>query len=216
MPELRPTIAAALPVTVAVGVFGLSYGVLAAAAGVPGWQAVLMSATVFAGSAQFAAVSVFAAGGSTAAIVLSGALLNSRYLATGIAAARTLPGGRLPRFVLAQLIVDESYGLGAAAGEPARPDARTMIVSGVMLWIAWVGCSAAGAALGPVVGDPTQLGLDAAFPALFVALLWPLLSRPGAAKAAGAGAVVAMVLTPFAPPGIPLAAAAIAGLLVAR
>ncbi len=212
----RSSWAAAAPVVAAVSVFGVSYGVLASGAGIPVWQAVLMSATVFAGSSQFAAVSILGSGGSAAAAVVSGALLNARYLATGAAAARVLPGGRLQRFVRAQLVVDESYALAVGAGSAQRPDPRVLIISGTALWIGWVGGSAIGGLLGPVVGDPRTLGLDAAFPALFVALLWPLLDRRSPVVAAIAGLAVAAALLPFTSAGIALAGAAVAGLAVSR
>jgi 4-azaleucine resistance transporter AzlC len=227
--------ASAAPVVLAVTGFGLPYGVLASAAGFPEWLTVVMSLTVFAGSSQFAAVSVLGAGGSPVAAIVSGALLNSRYLATGTAAARVLPGGRARKFLLAQLVVDESYALGVGAGRAGEPDASMMVRSGVALWVGWALGSAAGALVGPVLGDPETLGLDAAFPALFVALLWPLLrggdddgagTSPRAATrtrrvspavlAALTGALTALVLTPIAGAGVALAGAAFAGLLVYR
>jgi 4-azaleucine resistance transporter AzlC len=208
--------AAMVPVVAAVTVFGVSYGVLASGAGFPLWQAVLMSATVFAGSSQFAAVSVLAGGGSAAAAIASGALLNARYLATGAAAARVLEGGRLRRFLLAQLVVDESYALAVGAGTPGQPDRPTMLLAGAGLWLGWVGGSAVGGLLGPVVGEPTTLGLDAAFPALFVALLWPMLDRRSAVTAAAVGLAAAAALLPFTSPGVALAGAAVAGLAVGR
>lgn len=212
----RSPVAAAAPVVAAVSVFGVSYGVLARSAGIEVWQAVLMSATVFAGSAQFAVVSVLGGGGAAAGAVLSGALLNARYLATGTAVARSLPGGRLSRFLLAQLVVDESYALAVGAGAPGRPDRRMLIWSGAALWIGWVGGSLLGGLLGPVVGEPRALGLDAAFPALFVALLWPMLDRRPAVAAAVAGLATAALVLPFTSPGIALAGAAIAGLAAGR
>lgn len=212
----RSSWAAVAPVVAAVSVFGVSYGVLASAAGIPVWQAMLMSATVFAGSSQFAAVSVLGSGGSAAAAVVSGALLNARYLATGAAVARVLPGSRLQRFLQAQLVVDESYALAVGAGSAQRPDARVLVLSGAALWIGWVGGSAIGGLLGPVIGDPKLLGLDAAFPALFVALLWPLLDRRSPVTAALAGLVVAAALLPFTSAGVALAGAAVAGLAVSR
>ena len=203
-------------VVLAVTVFGISYGVLATGAGLPGWQAVLMSATVFAGSSQFAAVSILGGGGSAAAAVLSGSLLNARYLATGAAAARVLHGPRWRRFLQAQLVVDESYALAVGAGTPDHPDRATLLRSGAALWLGWVGGSIVGVLLGPVVGDPTALGLDAAFPALFVALLWPMLDRTSSVTAAVVGLAAAAALLPFTSPGVALAGAALAGLVVRR
>ena len=200
----------------AVAVFGVSYGVLATSAGLATWQVLLMSAFVFAGSAQFAFVGVIAAGGGPAAAALSGALLNTRYLATGVAAARTLPGGRLRRFLAAQLVVDESFAMGVGAGSAARPDPRVMTVVGAVLWLGWFTGSFAGALIGPVLGEPETLGLDAAFPALFVALLWPLLDHRPAVRAALAGVVAALVLEPFVPSGLTLGGATVAGLIAYR
>jgi 4-azaleucine resistance transporter AzlC len=210
----RTAVSAAAPVVAAVTVFGVSYGVLAAAAGLPAWLAVLMSMLVFAGSAQFATVAILGSGGAAAAAVLSGSLLNSRYLATGAVAARVLQGPRWRRFLLAQLVVDESFALAVGAGTPDQPDRRMLVGSGVALWCGWVGGSAIGSAVGPVVGDPSTFGLDAAFPALFIGLLWPLLRRSDGLVAALAGAAAAIVLLPFTSGGLALAGAAIAGLAV--
>jgi 4-azaleucine resistance transporter AzlC len=211
----RAALLNALPVASAVGVFGISYGVLGVAAGIPGWQLVLMSMVVFAGSAQFAAVSAFATGGGAVQAIVAGGLLNTRYLATGAAAAQVLPGGRLRRLLLAQLVVDESYALGAAAGTPARPDASVMILAGAMEWSLWVLGSAVGVLIGNVLGSPERLGFDAAFPAMFIALLWPMLDAPGARRCALGGALAAALLAPWAPGGVAMAGAAVAGLLLA-
>lgn len=208
------TLSSVIPVVAAVGVFGVSFGVLAGAAGLSTWLATAMSATVFAGSAQFAAVSLLADPGAVGAAVLSGVLLNSRYLATGAATAPFLRGGRVRRALASQLVIDESYALAATAD--GALDSRLLLRSGMALWVAWVAGTALGSLIGPVAGDPETLGLDAAFPALFVALLWPMLRAPGARRAALAGALAAVVLTPFTPAGVPLAGAALVGLAVAR
>src|SRR5438445_10798956 len=137
MPAARPVrelLESAAPIAIAVFVFGVSFGVLATAAHLPGWSVVLMSVLVFAGSAQFAALGVVTAGGSILTAILAGALLNLRYIATGIAVARSLPGGRLRRALLGQVVVDESYALAVAAGEPGRPDRRTLLVVGATLY----------------------------------------------------------------------------------
>jgi len=212
----RHVLQAAAPIALAVFVFGISFGVLAVAAHLPGWAAVLMSALVFAGSAQFAALGVISAGGSVLTAIFAGALLNLRYIATGIAVARSLPGGRVTRALLAQLVVDENYALAVAAGEPGHPDRRTLLLVGATLYSVWVLGTLIGVLLGPVLGDPKRLGLDAAFPALFVALLWPMLSGRHTVRCALGGAAVALLLAPFTPPGVPLAGAAVVGLWLAR
>jgi 4-azaleucine resistance transporter AzlC len=212
----RQILATAAPIALAVFVFGISFGVLAVAAHLPAWSAVLMSILVFAGSAQFAAIGVISAGGGVLAAVLAGALLNLRYVATGIASARSLPGNRWLRALLAQLVVDESYVLAVSAGEAGRPDRQTLLVVGGFLYSAWILGTLLGVSLGPVLGDPKRLGLDAAFPALFTALLWPMLKGRSAVRCAIGGAIAALVLAPFTPPGVPLAGAALVGLWLAR
>ena len=214
--SMREILLAATPIAVAVFVFGASFGVLAVAAHLPAWSVVLMSVLVFAGSAQFAAFGVIAAGGSVLTAILAGALLNLRFIATGIAVAGSLPGGRLLRSLLAQLSIDESYAMSVRAGAPGPPDGRTLIVTGACLYVVWIAGTLMGALLGPVLGDPKRLGLDAAFPAGFVALLWPMLSGRHAVRCAIGGAAVALALAPFTPPGVPLAGAAVVGLWLAR
>lgn len=216
MTPVRTILLRAAPVAIAVAVFGASFGVLAVSTGLPGWSVVLMSLIVFAGSAQFAAVGVIAAGGGIVPAILAGALLNVRFVATGIAVARSLPGGRVRRALLGQLIVDETFALGVAAGEPGRPDGRTMVVAGRLLYVCWQAGTIVGTLIGPVLGDPRRLGVDAAFPALFVALLWPMLRAHHAVRCAVAGAAVALLLAPFTPPGVPLAGAAVVGLWLSR
>ncbi|HEV3097784.1 MAG TPA: AzlC family ABC transporter permease [Candidatus Dormibacteraeota bacterium] len=214
--SVREILLAAAPIAIAVFVFGVSFGVLAVAAHLPAWSVVLMSVLVFAGSAQFAAIGVIAAGGSVLTAIFAGGLLNLRFVATGIAVTRSLPGGRLLKSLLAQLSIDESYALSARAGSPGRPDGKTLLVTGALLYVVWIVGTSLGALLGPVLGDPKRLGLDAAFPAGFVALLWPMLSGRHAVRCAVGGVAAALVLAPFTPPGIPLAGAAVVGLWLAR
>ena len=96
--------------------FGLTFGVLAEAAGMSVGSAVVMSATTFAGSAQFAAASVLEDGGTVLAAILSAVLLNARYAGMSIAVASIFPGGRVRRFLESQLIVDESWALSGRSG----------------------------------------------------------------------------------------------------
>src|SRR2546423_11950478 len=102
------------PVGVAVLAFGVSYGVLARTAGMGTWAPIVMSATTFAGSAQFAAASILHTGGSVAAAVAAAALLNARYVPISISVARLFHGRPLlRRLVESQLIVGESWAMSA-------------------------------------------------------------------------------------------------------
>jgi 4-azaleucine resistance transporter AzlC len=192
----------------------VSFGLLARAAGFGPLAAMVMSGTTFAGSAQFAAASILEAGGAVSAAIAAAVLLNARYGPIALSVAPILRGPAWRRFLEAQLVVDESWAL-AARGD-GRYDRGVLIGAGLTLWVAWVGSTAIGALGGRFLGDPAALGLDAAFPALFLALLWPQLRSSGASAAAGMGALIALALIPITPPGVPIIAAAAACLLGLR
>jgi 4-azaleucine resistance transporter AzlC len=196
----------ALPLMIAVAGFGIPYGILARAAGFPPVAAVVMSATTFAGSAQFAAASVLEAGGAVSAAIAAAILLNARYGPLGVSVAPALGGPVWKRFLLAQLVVDESWAL-AGRGDGTY-DRGILVGAGLTLYVGWSASTAVGAFGGEFLGDPAALGLDAAFPALFLALLWPQLRDRAAIVAAAAGALIALALIPVAPPGVPIIAAA--------
>ncbi|HWL91477.1 MAG TPA: branched-chain amino acid permease, partial [Actinomycetota bacterium] len=91
-----------------------------------------------------------------------------------------------------------------------RHDPKIIVGAGLVLYSAWVAGTTLGVIFGDLIGDPARLGLDAAFPALFLALLMPNLDRPQARVAAVLGAVIALALTPIAPAGVPIIAAGLA------
>ena len=194
------------PLAVAAASFSAAFGVLAQAAGMGVLAPIVMSATTFAGSAQFAAASVLEEGGSVAAAVAAAVLLNARYAGISIAIAPDLRGSMPRRVLESQLIVDESWAV-AQVGQ-GRIDRRVLVGAGLLLFPFWVGGTALGVLFGDVLGDPERFGLDAAFPALFLALLATQLVNRRAALAAVAGGVIAFVLIPVVPPGLPVIAAA--------
>ena len=198
------------PFSVAVFGFGMSFGVLARPT--MGLIApIVMSATTFAGSAQFAAASISGAGGTLAAAVIAAILLNARYGPIGVSVAPSLTGPWWSRFLRSQLVVDETWAL-SADGRGGH-DPKIIVGGGLVLYGAWVGGTAAGVLFGDLLADPSDLGLDAAFPALFLALLVPNLERRQANPAALLGAAIALALTPFTPAGVPIVAAGLACLL---
>ena len=211
--RIRDGMRAALPLAPSPILFGLSYGVLADATGFGAAAAVVMSATTFAGAAQFASVSVLDAGGTVAAAVLAAVFLNARYVAISITISSIFPGGRLRRLVEAQSIVDESWALSGRRGRFEWP---ILIGSGLVFYVLWVGSTAVGTAIGGVLEDPNALGLDAAFAALFLALAVPYLRARRARQAAALAAVITLALTPFTPAGVPIIAASAACLLGLR
>jgi 4-azaleucine resistance transporter AzlC len=208
---MRAGARAVAPLAVAVVAFGVSFGVLAGTAGMGRLAPVVMSATTFAGSAQFAVASVLAASGGAAAAIAAAVLLNARYAPMSIAAGSGFRGTLLRRLLASQLIVDESWALASRGG--GRFDVPFLLGAGLVLYPTWVASTAVGVLAGDLLGDPRRLGLDAAFGALFLALLAAQLRGRRAAAAAVVGGGVALALLPVAAPGVPIVVASVACLL---
>src|SRR5215207_7010984 len=196
---------AVAPIGVAVLAFGASFGILARDAGMGVAAPIVMSFTTFAGSAQFAVASVLGSGGAVAAGVAAAVMLTPRYLAVGVSVAPALRGSTVRRLAEAQLAVDESW---AIAQEDGRVDRDLLVGAGIVLALCWCAGTVAGVLGGSALGDPADYGLDAMFPALFLALLAGQLGARRTRAAALAGGAIALALTPLAPPGIPIVAAA--------
>jgi 4-azaleucine resistance transporter AzlC len=204
---------AGLPYALAGSLLAFSFGVLARPVMGP-VAAIVMSVVVFAGSAQFAALAVLAAGGGALAAILAGVLLNLRFVPMGIAIAPSLRQRALGRAVRGQAIVDASWAL-AHRGE-GQFDTDFLLGATLVQYPAWVAGTVLGVLLGSVITDPTALGLDAIFPAFFLGLLMAELPKPSARLAAALGAVIAVLLTPIAPAGVPIIAASLAALVGLR
>jgi len=205
---------AAAPIGVAALAFGLSFGVLARSAGMGRIAPVVMSATTFAGSAQFAAASILGAGGGLVTAIVAAVLLNLRYGPIGLSAAGAFEGRWWKRALTAQLVVDESWAI--AQRDDGRTDRHLLVGAGLLLLVTWTTGTAIGAFAGDLVADPEALGLDAAFPALFLALLWSQVRERSKLLAALGGAAIALVLMPFSGPGVPIVVASLACLIGGR
>jgi 4-azaleucine resistance transporter AzlC len=210
----RAGLRAGFPFALAGFLLSLSFGVLAREAGLSAVAAIVMSAIVFAGSAQFAAISIVAAGGGLGAAVLAAALMNSRFLPMGIALAPSLPGNAVERAAQGQTVVDSSWAM-ASKGDGTY-DRWFLFGSSAIQYVTWVSGTVAGALGGDLIGDPQKLGLDAIFPTFFLALLLAELRNPRSRIVAALGAVIALALVPIAPPGVPVLAASTAALLGLR
>ncbi len=208
-------VGASLVLGLAVGVFGISFGVLAVASGLTTAQACAMSLLVFTGASQFAAVGVIGAGGSTAAALASALLLAARNGAYGLSLADLFRGRLLTRLVAAQLVIDESTAMATAQRTP-EDRRRGFWAAGLSVFVCWNLGTLLGALGGDAIGDPERYGLDAAFPAGFVALVVPHVRTVDGRLAAAIGVTVALLLVPVAPAGLPVLAAATAVLLGLR
>lgn len=210
---LADGIRAGLPLVLPAFAIGTSFGVLAEPE-IGAVATIVMSVIVFAGAAQFASVSILVAGGSLASAVSAGLLINTRFLPMGLAVAPALHGGPAQRAAEAQTMVDASWAL-ANRGDGTF-DRLIMMGSTIPQAAGWWGGTFVGALAGALLGDPETLGLDALFPAFYLALLAEELRDRTAVASAVLGAAIALALVPFAPPGVPVVAASVAALLGLR
>lgn len=207
--ERGPIVRAAIGIGLYAGAFGMAYGAVAVGSGLSVAQAMVLSLVMFSGASQFAFAGVVAAGGSPFAGIAAALLLGVRNAFYGVPMAQILTPRGPARLLTAHFVIDETTAM--AVGQPTRPAQRYAFwVTGVILFPCWQLGSLAGAVLGRAI-DPATFGLDAAAPAVYLALMWPGLRRPSARLVAVAGAGLALALVPFTPPGVPvLAAAAVA------
>ena len=191
------------------GAYGLSFGAAAVTAGLSTLQACALSLLLFTGASQFALVGVLGAGGSALAAVASALLLGTRNTLYAVRLSSLVPARGPRRLVAAQLTIDESTGMATAA--PPGLAGTAFWATGASVYVLWNLATLAGAVGAARLGDPAALGLDAAVPAAFLALLAPQLRSGGLRTAALAGALVAAAAIPFTPPGVPVL---LAGLVV--
>lgn len=206
--SFRAGVRAGLPFAAAGFLLSLSFGVLARDAGFSIIAAIAFSAVVFAGSAQFAAVAIVAGGGGVASAVGAAALMNSRFLPMGIALGPSLPGGAAKRAAQGQTVVDASWAM-ANRGDGTF-DRWFLFGSTLPQYITWQLGTIAGALGGDFIGDPHKLGLDAIYPTFFLALLFAEMKNGRARGVAALGALIALVLVPLAPAGLPVLVASVA------
>jgi predicted branched-subunit amino acid permease len=207
----RAGVRAGVPFGLAGGLLAASFGVLASDVGMPGWAAILMSAIVFAGSAQIAALTILGAGGGLFSAIGAAALMNSRFLPMGIAIGPSFPGGAAARAAQGQTVVDASWAL-AADGEGGF-DRHVLFGSTAVQYVMWVSGTVVGVVAGSALGDPRSLGLDAIYPAFFLALMIAEIRSGRALGVAAAGALIAFALIPVTPAGVPVLVASLASLL---
>ena len=201
-------------VLVADGLVGVSFGAIAVSDGFPIWVPIALSLVVFGGASQFMFIGLIAAGGALVPAVLAGLVVNARHLPFGFAVADVL-GSTLPRRALgSHLMIDESVAFSLAQRDPARRRAAYW-TCGAGLFVCWNVGVVIGGAAGTVITDTDAFGLDAAFPAVLLALILPSLRDRRTLTAAVVGVAIALVTTPFVPAGLPVLLA-LAGVAICR
>jgi len=193
--EMRASAIAVLPAAVAVIPFGLLLGALAAQKGLSVPEMMLMSATVFAGSAQFVAVDIWREPAPWLLLTFTALLINARHLLMGASWAPKIRHFGTGTSLLALFsMVDETWALceQRATRRPLTP--AYVLTMGGILWVNWIAWTGLGAALGSLMGDPAVYGADFAFPAIFLTLLVGLWQGPRTGVAIAASAIVAVIV----------------------
>jgi 4-azaleucine resistance transporter AzlC len=201
----------AIAIGVATGVYAVSFGILSVAAGFSVAQTCVMSLVAFTGASQFTFVSVMGAGGGVAAALPPAVLLAARNGIYALSLGAVLHRAPWRRAIDAHLVIDESTAMAHAQPDPLGRR-RGFWLTAVAIFVCWNVGTLSGALAGDVLGDPRALGLDAIFPAVFLALLVPQIRSRTDLRVASVGAVIAAVLLPIAPPGVPVMAAVVAAL----
>jgi predicted branched-subunit amino acid permease len=208
----RPIVRDALAIAVADGIFGVTFGALAISAHLSVLETCALSLLAFTGASQFALVAVLAAGGGSPAALASALLLGARNTLYALRVRAILPRRWWP--LRAHFVIDETTAMALAQRDDSlRLPAFT--ISAACIFISWNVGTVIGALVGLSTGDPRTFGLDAAGPAVFLALLVPMIKGRAELIAALAAAAITLLTLPLLPPGLPVLVAAAVGVGVA-
>ncbi|MEU6759364.1 AzlC family ABC transporter permease [Streptomyces sp. NPDC046685] len=203
----------ALGVGVAVGLSGFAFGVTAAGAGISTLQACVLSLLVFTGASQFALVGALAAGGNPFTAAAGAFFLGTRNAFYGLRLSQLLALPRAVRPFAAHWVIDETTAVALA--QDGRRSARLgFAVTGLSLYVLWNLTTLLGALGAEAIGDTRAWGLDAAGPAVFLALLAPMLKTSTERAVAALALVLGLGFLPVLPAGVPVLTAALAAPVV--
>jgi len=203
VPDSRGIVRDALAIGVATGAYALSFGAISITAGLNLLQTCALSALMFTGASQFALVGVVGSGGGVWAGVLTAGLLGSRNSLYAVRLASLLDLRAWRRPAASHFVIDETTAMAIARDEVAA-SRYAFWATGLSVFIFWNLGTLIGALVTHAIPNPRVLGLDAAPPAAYLALLAPRLRAREPLAIALAAAIVAVVLLPFVPAGLPL------------
>jgi 4-azaleucine resistance transporter AzlC len=190
-------------VCLADAIVGVSFGAITVSSGLPVWLPMMLSVAVFAGAAQFMFVGLVASGGNPIAAAVTGLLVNVRHVPFGFAVGDLLGKGWARRVAGSHLMVDETVAFALGQRDPERRRA-VYWACGMSLFVCWNLGVTIGAFGGTVVNDTDAFGMDAAFPAVLLALVLPSLRDAATRRASLVGVVIALATAPFLPAGLPV------------
>lgn len=209
MRAMVPLVAAVIPI-------GAIYGAVAATKGLSTLEITLMSMVVFAGSAQFVAMDIWTHPASWSAVALGAFLVNLRFVLLSASLGRNMQAFTGWRKYLAVLfLTDESWAMAELKARDARLTPLYFAGLIVPFYLAWVLSSLMGALVGNTLGDPAVIGLDFAFPAVFIVLIMKFWKGPQTGLVLLASGFAAVATHHYLPGVWYIAAGAVAGLLVA-
>ena len=196
-----------LSISIATGLYGVSFGALSVASGLDLWQTMALSLLLFSGGSQFAFIGVIGGGGTGLAAITASALLGIRNGIYGMQMNALVSPSRWWRPLAAHVTIDESTATASGQDHPGE-QRRGFWTAGVGIFLLWNLFTLVGALAGNALGDPRQWGLDGAAVAAFLALLWPRLKGKEPAAIAVACALATLLAVPFVPSGVPILVAA--------
>jgi predicted branched-subunit amino acid permease len=211
MDRRRAIIGDALALGVGTGVYAISFGALAVTAGLTPIQAQALSLLMFTGASQFALIAVVASGGSALVAIATSTLVGTRNAFYGIAMAPVLRPRGLRRALAAQATIDESTGMAARYEDDSAAARLAFWSTAASIYVLWNLGTLIGSLGAQLLDDPLVLGLDAAAPAAFLALVWPRLTSALMRAVAIISLVAAVALAPFLGAGLPVLIAGAAG-----
>ncbi|PLC13565.1 branched-chain amino acid ABC transporter permease [Kocuria flava] len=203
-----PAVRIGLSLSVATGLYGISFGALSVAAGLTFWQTVALSALMFTGGSQFAFIGVLSGGGAGASALGAATLLGVRNAVYGMSMNALVRPRGWKRVLAAHVTIDESNAAASSQTDPVE-ERRGFWAAGLGVWVLWNLFTVLGALLGNALGDPARWGLDGAAVAAFLGLLWPRLSAREPVAVAAVCALVTALTIPVLPPGVPILVAAV-------
>ena len=146
-----------LSISLATGLYGISFGALSVAAGLNVWQTMALSSLMFTGGSQFAFIGVVASGGAGSAAVGAASLLGVRNAVYGMQMNRMLQPTGWRKWLAAHVTIDESAATASGQLDPQEQQ-RGFWTAGLGVFILWNVFTLLGALLGDALGDPSQMG----------------------------------------------------------
>ena len=214
--EFRQGLLEVLPIVVAATPIGLLWGTLAAGKGLSAFETWLMSASVFAGAAQFVAIEVWRDPVPWLLLTVTALIVNIRHVLMGASLSRHMGGiDRRWHPLMMFLMADENWAFSERRALMAPLSLSYYFGLALPMWITWTASSLIGAIVGRSFGDPAAYGFDFAFSAMFIGILAGFWKGPRTGAVLGASAIAAALAKLYVPGAWYIVIGGIVGVIVA-